>query len=58
MCCDEQVTLCVESVRHEFELSIRGYEGNRSVVLEAGKTDALVEFDVFQFHGFHPLGKF
>ena len=48
-----QFTLCVEPVGHEFELSVRGDEGNRSVVLEAGQTNALMEFDVLQFHGFH-----
>ena len=44
--------MCVEPVGHEFKLAIWRNEGDCSVVLKARKPDALVEFNIFKFHGF------
>lgn len=41
---------CVEAVRHELALAIRGDERDGPVVLKARQTDALMKLHVFQLH--------
>lgn len=48
---DEGLDLGVEAVGHELELAVRGDEGYRAVILEAGESDALVELDVLHLDG-------
>lgn len=45
---------CRKSIGHELKLAIRRYKGYGAVILEAGETDTLVEFDIFHFNGFAP----
>ena len=42
--------MSVQSVGHEFELSVRWNEGNGSVVFETRKSDALMELHVLQLN--------
>jgi hypothetical protein len=48
----ERLDGCGEAIGHELEFAIGRYEGNGPVVLEPGKTNALVEFDVLHFDRF------
>ncbi len=41
----------VESVAHQFELSVGGDEGHEALVLEAAETHALVELDIVELDG-------
>ena len=43
--------MCVKSVGHEFELSIRRHKRDGAIVLEPRQTHTLVELHVFQIHG-------
>ena len=45
---DERLDLGVQTIGHEVELAIGRNERNGFVVVEGGKTDALMEVDVFQ----------
>lgn len=40
----------VEAVGHELTLSVRGDEGDGSIVLEARQTDTLMELDILQLY--------
>ena len=42
--------MSVESIGHEFKLSVRRDEGDCSVILKAGQTHTLVELGIFQLH--------
>ena len=50
---DTSLTLCVQSVRHEFELSIRWNERDRAIILKSCQSHTLMEFNIFKFHGFY-----
>lgn len=51
---NQRLHLRVQTVAHELKLSIRGYETNRSVVLESRKPNTLVELDVFHLDSLAP----
>lgn len=45
---DERTDLCVQTIRHQRELSVGRDEADRFIVVERRQTDALVEVHVFQ----------
>ena len=47
---DERLDVSVESVAHQFKLSIRRNEGDGSVILKPGQSDTLVELHILQFY--------
>lgn len=47
--------LCIESIRHELELSVRRNERDSAVVLEAIQAHTLMELDILQLHRLDPI---
>jgi hypothetical protein len=52
----QRLHVCIQAVGHQLKLAIGGDEGDGTVVLESGQTNALMEFDVFKLHCLHARG--
>ena len=49
---DQGFDLCVQSIAHELEFSVRWNETDSSIILEPRQSDTLMELDVFHLHRF------
>src|ERR1700710_3209737 len=43
---------CLETVTHQFEITVWRNEANSTIILEARETNTLVEFDILHFDSF------